>query len=43
MISVCVVVFLGLVAFIFWLAELGQHEETEHPAEAMAAAPAAGD
>ncbi len=36
MISVCVVVFLGLVAFIFWLAELGQ---SGHAAEHTAPTP----
>jgi hypothetical protein len=46
MISVCVIIFLGLVAFIFWLSELGQHQEDHaaHPGAAPAAAAApAGD
>jgi hypothetical protein len=41
-ISACVAVFLGLVAFIFWLSELGQkaHEEAGQPAALPAPAPA---
>ncbi len=44
-ISVCVLVFLGLVAFIFWLSELGSAKPAERPVAgpAAAAAPAVGD
>ena len=47
MISVCVLIFLALVGFIFWLAELGQHKAAESGApghgDAKAYAPAGGD
>jgi cytochrome d ubiquinol oxidase subunit I len=44
MISICVLIFLSLVSFIFWLSELGSHAApaTDH-APMPAAAPAAGD
>jgi hypothetical protein len=41
-ISACVVVFLGLVAFIFWLSELGQKAEEAGRAPALPA-PAPAD
>jgi len=44
MISACVLIFLTLVSFIFWLAELGSHPaEEHHPAPASAPLPATGD
>jgi hypothetical protein len=31
MISTCVLIFLGLVAFIFWLGGLAEHAASKHP------------
>ena len=40
MISVCVIIFLSLVAFIFWLAELGQHQAADSAARRHVCTPA---
>ncbi|MDO8666537.1 MAG: hypothetical protein Q7J79_07985, partial [Gemmatimonadales bacterium] len=43
MISICVLIFLALVSFIFWISELGSHPPAPSAIVAPAAAPAAGD
>ncbi|MDP3774911.1 MAG: cytochrome ubiquinol oxidase subunit I [Gemmatimonadales bacterium] len=43
MISICVLIFLALVSFIFWISELGSHPPAPRAVAAPAAAPAAGD
>ena len=43
MISICVLIFLALVSFIFWISELGSHPPAPRAVAQPAAAPAAGD
>ena len=41
--SVCGLIFLSLVSFLFWMSELGSHPPAPRAVVAPAAAPAAGD